>query len=125
MRNATSVHFSTKHLPLILLLLSSLAFWGCKDEENIRLVTCSDGDTYALDYRLILFQDTRIWLTENDGDVAFDEPLSTSTFGVQFLNFEQACENEYTVSVASSQVGSGSNSGLIAERLYVSGTIIR
>ncbi|MEL6835451.1 MAG: hypothetical protein AAFP77_20790 [Bacteroidota bacterium] len=96
-----------------------MIFLGCGDDDSITLTTCSGEDTYALDYRPLFFQDTRIWLTEADGDVGFDEPLNNLTFGIQFLNFDDACEDEYTVSLASYQQGGGSSPVIIAENLFV------
>ena len=120
MWNATSVNYPAKHLLLLLLVLTSIIFWGCKDDDDpLQLSTCSEGDTYVLDFNPVFFQETRIWLTENDGDVAFDEQLTTTTFGTQFLNFEEACENEYTASFASYEIEASGNSALIAERLFI------
>ena len=100
-------------------VLAVLTLWTCNKEETIVLSTCSDGNTYAIDYRPTFFQDSRIWLTEADGDVGFDEPLSFATFGLQFLNFDDACEDEYTISFANYIQGSGSSPAWIAQNLTV------
>ncbi|MEO0728480.1 MAG: hypothetical protein AAFZ63_28325 [Bacteroidota bacterium] len=119
MFNTTSSKNLVKQILLLGSFCSSLLFLGCGDDDAITLATCSDGGTYALDYRPLFFQDTRIWLTAANGDVGFDEPLDNLTFGIQFLNFEDACEDEYTVSFASYLQGGGSSPTLIAENLFV------
>ncbi|MEL7003401.1 MAG: hypothetical protein AAFN93_11790, partial [Bacteroidota bacterium] len=119
MFNVISIENPFKQILLFGLLCTSMIFLGCGDDDSITLTTCSGEDTYALDYRPLFFQDTRIWLTEADGDVGFDEPLNNLTFGIQFLNFDDACEDEYTVSLASYQQGGGSSPVIIAENLFV------
>lgn len=86
-----------KRLSTLLSLFLLLTF-SCRDDDQITLTTCKDGDTFALDFRPLSFDRLHLWLTEADGDLAFDEELTFSTGGLDFLNFPKACEEEYTIS---------------------------
>lgn len=86
------------------LLLLLICYTACQnDDDMIVLSTCPEGEIYAIDYSLGFFLDRYIWLTESDGDVAFDEEIDGLLPGLQFLNFEEACEDQYTFSIGNYQ----------------------
>ncbi len=60
---------------------------------------CEGGITYSLDFQAESIHERNLWLTEADGDLAFDEEVDALVTGLQFLNFDNACEDRYTLSV--------------------------
>lgn len=90
------------------LLLVVLCYSACKNDDDMTtLSTCPGRETYSLDFQPDFFEDKYLWLSEADGDIAFDEEVNTALPGLQFLNFENACEDRYTVSVGNYTTESG------------------
>lgn len=92
---------------LYYLLLVVISYSSCSDDDIIVLSTCPEGATFAIDYRPDFFFEKYLWLTEADGDVAFDEEVDTGLPGLQFLNFENACDDQYTISIGDYQTQQG------------------
>ena len=99
------MRYIMKNHPLYLLtgfLLCTLCWLGCRDDTPSLFSTCPDGATYAVDYRSGVIEGGYIWLSEQDGDLAYEERLEPVLApGPQdFFNFQDACEDQYTVSMA-------------------------
>lgn len=63
---------------------------------------CPLGADYGLDFSSVpALQDRRIWLVDEDQEIAADRVIDPTTSGVQFINFPNACEEEYSVNIAS------------------------
>ncbi len=94
---------SRSNFPFKIFLLVLPFLWGCRSDDDSMmnpLSVCSDGGVYALDLASDVFRSNQIWLTEADGDIAADQEWDIATLGVQFFNFEDACEDAYTMSLA-------------------------
>lgn len=94
---------SLSNTPLKVFLLVLPLLLGCRNDDDSMttpLSVCSDGEVFALDLLTDIFPENQIWLTETGGAIAADEEWDVTTGGIQFFNFDEACEDTYTLSLA-------------------------
>lgn len=94
--------------------------WGCQDEEVVPVFeNCPEGDTYALDFRAGQASGNRIWLTDADNELAFDEGIEGGAAMPYFVNLEGACSDVYTLSTAGYPTRSNGNPAIYSQNFLV------
>mgnify|MGYP000149625672 CR=1 FL=1 len=91
----------------------------CKDDEVIDFPSCSNGDTYALDYRTAQFSGNTIWLSNSAAELVLDEDVEGGTATRYFVNLEDACSDVYTFSTAGYPNMSNGNPQIFAHNFQI------